>query len=297
MEANRLKFGTIVVATDLKDNASPTLSYARVIARLHGSTLVIVHVIDPVDYVFPTGLPVSVAEDRATRAARVELKKIEEDIGRRRIPVHSVLGHGAIGEGILQAVSDHQADLLVIGTRARTEAGRVSLGTIARQLLAKASCPVLTVSPDAEAYLPWAGRWRHVLVATDFSAASLCALGCAHRIVCERLVAMHTVSSGDERERSYCMERLQFLAPFDESHTVPVEHSVTFGDPAKLIEEHARRFHAELVVLGAPANELTEEDLHSSTVLKVISHVKCPVLCVPATPFSPHSILQAAVFA
>jgi hypothetical protein len=33
-------------------------------------------------------------------------------------------------------------------------------------------------------------------------------------------------------------------------------------------------------VLGAPVNELTPDEFHSSTVLQVISQVSCPVLCV-----------------
>ena len=278
MQTSRLKFETIVVATDLQDTASSALRYAEAIAHLHGSMLVVVHVIDPVGYAFPGGAPESLAEDQA---ARDELKMIVEDIRRRRIPVRSVVGSGVICERILQAVSDHHADLLVLGTRAKTEAGRVALGTIARQLLAKAPCPVLTVSPDVDAFLPWAGRWRHVLVATDFSAASLSALGCAHRIAHEQLMALHAAHCSNEQDRSRCLERLRYLAPFNESHTVPVEHLVTSGDAGELIGEHARTFHADLVVLGSPANELTEEDFHSSTVLQVISKVKCPVLCVP----------------
>lgn len=295
MLTSGLKFGTIVVATDLKDNASSALRYAQAIARLHESTLVIVHVIDPVGYAFPSGAPESLAEDQA---ARDELKRIEEDIRRQRIPIHSVLGSGVICERILQAVSDHHADLLVLGTRAKTEAGRVALGTIARQLLARSPCPVLTVSPDADAFLPWAGRWRHVLVATDFSAASVCALGCAHRLAHEQLIALYAARSHNEHERTLCLERLRFLAPFNESHTVSVDHIVTWGDAGELIGENAARFHADLIVLGSPTNELTEEDFHSSTVLQVISHVTCPVLCVPsARDASATEIIQMAALA
>jgi nucleotide-binding universal stress UspA family protein len=295
MQTNRLKFETIVVATDLKDTASSALLYAQAIARLHESTLVVVHVVDPVGYAFPGGSPESLAGDQA---ARDELKKIEDDIRRQRIPVHSIVCSGVICERILQTLNDHHADLLVLGTRGKTEAGRVALGTIARQLLAKAPCPVLTVSPDVDACLPWAGRWRHVLVATDFSAASLSALGCAHRIAHEQLIALHAADHPSERESSSCLEQLRFLAPFNESHTVPVEHIVASGDAARLIAEHAGRFHADLVVLGSPANELSEEDFHSSTVLQVISYVQCPVLCVPsARVLSAAGLIQGAAFA
>ncbi len=46
----------------------------------------------------------------------------------------------------------------------------------------------------------------------------------------------------------------------------------------------------DLIVLGSPTNKLTEQDFHTSTVLQVISHVMCPVLCVPAS--RPHSAKQ-----
>ena len=74
------------------------------------------------------------------------------------------------------------------------------------------------------------------------------------------------------------MERLRFVAPFNESHTVPVEHIVASGPAGKVIAEYAEKFGADLVVLGSLENELAEEDF---AVLQVISKVKCPVLCLP----------------
>jgi nucleotide-binding universal stress UspA family protein len=47
MNHNILKFGTIVVATDLNYPASEALRYAQVMARMYQSVLVVVHVIDP----------------------------------------------------------------------------------------------------------------------------------------------------------------------------------------------------------------------------------------------------------
>jgi nucleotide-binding universal stress UspA family protein len=278
MTSRSLKFNTIVVATDLCETTSSALRYAQAIARVHESTLVIVHVIDPLAYAFPNGAPTYLAADQAARA---DLARIEEETRNQGIPVHSVVESGVVCERILQAVTDHHADLVVLGTRARGEAGRVALGTVARQLLAKAPCPVLAVSPDADASLPWAGDWRRVLAATDFSAASLSALSFAHRVAQSQFLALHVSPCTNVRPCMQCLERLRFLAPFNESHTVPVEHVVTSGDVAKVIAEHAWKFHADLVVLGSPANQLTEEDLPSSTVLQVISYVNCPVLCIP----------------
>ncbi len=278
--SRQFPFETIVVAMDFSAKSSATLRYAQAIARLHGARLLLIHVIDPMAYAFPIGLPESLVADKA---ARDELDRIEEDTRKQGIGVHSVVETGDICERILQSIRDHNGKLLVLGTRGRTEAGRVALGTIARQLLAKAPCPILTVTPDAEALLPWAGQWRTVLIATDFSRASLCALSSAHRITHGQLLVLHSSEAKSKMAQEVLLERLRFLAPFNESHTVPVEHFITSGNPGEVIAKYARDSHADLVVLGSPSRVLSDKDLPSSTVLQVISNVSCPVLCMPAT--------------
>ena len=129
--------------------------------------------------------------------------------------------------------------------------------------------------------LPWAGCWRRVLAATDFSPASIRALQCAHQVALRQLILLHVPGGENDNEDLRCLERLRFLAPFNESHTVPVEHIVASGSAGKVIAEYAEKFAADLVVLGSPENELAEEDFATSTVLQVISKVKCPVLCLP----------------
>jgi nucleotide-binding universal stress UspA family protein len=274
MKFMSLQFNTVAVATDLSDASSAALRYAQSIARTYQSTLVVVHVIDPLAYAFPEGAPAFL---EANKAAREELNRIEEDARSQGIAVHSVVESGVVCERILQSVHGHHADLLVLGTRARTEAGRVALGTIARQLLARAQCPIMTISPDAALSMPWAGRCRRVLAATDFSPASIAGLKFAHQIALRQLIALHVSSDEDQRSQ----EKLRYLAPFNESHSVPVEHIVVSGDAGERIAEYAAKFGADLVVLGSPIEELAEEDLHTSTVLQVISKVSCPVLCVP----------------
>jgi nucleotide-binding universal stress UspA family protein len=277
--SKQFPFETIVVATDFSEKSSSTLRYAQAIAHWHGAKLVLVHVIDPIGYAFPMGVPSSLSADQA---AREELNRIEQQLREHGIPVHSVVETGEISELILQTVRDYNGDLLVLGTRGKTEVGRAALGAVARQLLAKTECPILTVTPDVEPLMPWAGRWRTVLLATDFSACSLAALTAAHRIAHVQLVVVHSSAAQTEMERHHHLERLRFLAPMNESHTVCVDHIVTSGEAGRVIVDFALQRQVDLVVLGSPATLLSEEDMRTSTVLQVISGVHCPVLCIPA---------------
>jgi nucleotide-binding universal stress UspA family protein len=276
---HRFSLKTIVVATDLTHSGSCALQYAKRIAQLHKSKLVIVHAIDPAGYAFPKGIPESVAGDQRVREA---LRQIEEETRDQGISAHSVVETGVIFERILQAAIDNQADLLVLGTRTAAKFGRAALGTVARRLLATAPFPILTVPAAANSKIASAGDWNSVLVATDFSDASLYALDRAQGIVRSRLVVLHVAGGPADLSHRSHLEHLRFLTPFNEFHAVPAEHVVTAGDVAQVIAEHADRLHADLVVLGSPIEELRDEDFETSTVLQVISNVSCPVLCVPS---------------
>jgi nucleotide-binding universal stress UspA family protein len=271
---------TIVIATDLTHSGSCALRYAEGLAKRHRSKLVVVHAIDPAGYAFPGGTPQVAAADQN---ARESLNQIEREISHQGIPIHSVIETGVIYERILEAAIDHHADLLVLGTRAIAQVGRAALGTVARRLLATAPCPILTVPPAADESFEPAANWQNVLVATDFSDASLAGLDRAQSIVGGQLIVVHVVDDLASENRGPHLERLRYLAPFNESHTVPVEHVIAAGEAGRVIAEQADRMHADLVVLGAPTDELQDEDFATSTVLQVISNVSCPVLCVPST--------------
>lgn len=276
--AKAFPFRTIVAATDFSEESSAALRCAQAIARRQHAMLLLIHVIDPVGYAFPEGAPAQVGRDAA---ARVELARIEAEVRQHGIPVHSRVETGLVCERILLSLRDHKAALLVLGTKAITGAGRAALGAVTRQLLAQSPCPILTVAPEEPGEQREYGYWDNVLAATDFSFASLSALHYAQRIAQRQLIVVHSARCGRHLDCPNCLERLRFLAPFDESHGLPVDHIVTGGDPALTIVGLAERLKPHLIVLGAPSPSHDAADLDSSTVVRVISAVRAPVLIVP----------------
>jgi nucleotide-binding universal stress UspA family protein len=271
-------FRTIVAATDFSEESSAALRCAQAIARRQHAMLLLIHVIDPVGYAFPEGVPPQIGRDTA---ARSELARIEAEIRQQGVPVHSRVETGIVCERILLSLRDHKAALLVLGTKAITGAGRAALGTVTRQLLAHSPCPILTVAPEQPGEEREYGYWDNVLAATDFSFASLSALHYAQRIASRQLIVIHSARCGRHLECPNCLERLRFLAPFDESHGLPVDHVVTGGDPAEAIIAAAERIKPHLIILGAPSPAHEATDFESSTVVRVISAVRVPVLIVP----------------
>jgi len=50
-------------------------------------------------------------------------------------------------DAILAAITEHQAELLVLGIKKRNPVGKLLMGSIAQRLLLEAPCPVLAVKP------------------------------------------------------------------------------------------------------------------------------------------------------
>ncbi len=276
--AKQFPFKTIVAAVDFSEESSAALRCAQELARERHAMLLMVHVIDPVGYAFPAGAPAEVGHDKA---AREELARIEAEVRKQGIPVHSRVETGIVCERILLSLRDHKAALLVLGTKAVTGAGRAALGVVTRQLLAHSPCPILTVAPDEAGAARQFGHWNNVLAATDFSLASLSALHYAQRVASGHLIVLHSARCGRHEVCPNCLERLRFLAPFDEAHGLPVDHVVTGGDPVETILSANARLAPDLIVMGAPSPAHQEHDLEHSTVARVIAGVRTPVLIVP----------------
>ena len=93
------------------------------------------------------------------------------------------------------------------------------------------------------------------------------------------------------------MTRLRLLAPFNESHTLPVEHLVASGVATAAMSSVARRVHPDLLVLGAPSVAIDTGHLDDSTVYRAIIESKCPVLLVPPGVGRGDGTIDKAVYA
>jgi hypothetical protein len=267
-------FKKIVYVGDLSGEPSYGLRYIQKVVHERHAELVLVHSLDPIVYALP-------GAELRDGAAQAELTAMEHDPQRHGANHDSKVQREQICAEVLGEVRRHSASLLVLSTEGRTAAGRMALATMARLLLANTPCSILTIPAPAEsAALPrW--MWQNVIAATDFSDAGIAALDVAQRIAGRGLVVLHSTQCGKEQQCSHCMTRLQMLAPFNESHTLPVEHLVASGVVTAAIASVARRVHPDLLVLGAPPIAIDNGHLDNSTVYRAIVESYCPVLLVP----------------
>lgn len=85
-------------------------------------------------------------QEEQARQASDPLLELAADRG---IATERIITTGEADETIITTVKDHNIDLVVMGTRARTGVDRVLLGSVAESVVRESPVPVLTVTPDA----------------------------------------------------------------------------------------------------------------------------------------------------
>jgi nucleotide-binding universal stress UspA family protein len=156
--------GVIVVALDLSLSDPPLLEAAKAQARAFSAELYLVHVVAAApDFV---GLPrqaeaaqatpateevgVGYAYDRQVAAerikvARADLEQLRERVEADGLRVAAILIEGAPAEKIVDEVERRGAGLIVVGSHQRHTIGELLHGSVSRDVLRRAPCPVLVV--------------------------------------------------------------------------------------------------------------------------------------------------------
>src|SRR5690606_9641921 len=115
--------------------------------------------------------------------AEEQLAKSVGALRERGLTVESRVMAEPATTAVLEAASDLDADLIVVGTRGATGLKRLLLGSTAARIVREAPCPVLSVPTPPEG---GTRPVRNVLVATDFSDDAAAAARAALRLVGDR---------------------------------------------------------------------------------------------------------------
>lgn len=137
-----MKLAQILFPTDFSAHSDEALHTAEILARQSGAALQIVHVFDPKEKAKRGDCP---GADEAKSGAKQRLLATMP-AGPNLAVDHALLEGDTVDE-IVRYASQHQVDLIVMGSHGRTGIPRVVLGSVTTQVVRHAACPVLTVRP------------------------------------------------------------------------------------------------------------------------------------------------------
>lgn len=141
-------FRTVLLATDLTPASAEATRRAIELAARLGARLLIVHVMDSRRL---TGGGSHARIDQARDEREAVLLEVVRDARAVGAAAEFLIWTGDPGNALVAAAQAEHADLLVVGSRGRSGAERMLLGSVSDHLVHHAGCPVLVVRPAKEA--------------------------------------------------------------------------------------------------------------------------------------------------
>jgi nucleotide-binding universal stress UspA family protein len=284
----QVSLANILYATDFSRHSSAALPYALSIARRYESTMWVAHIISlfPMANSSPT-LAMQEIAAQSVRETKDAMANLEPAL--LGIPHSMLIRRGDISKELSAIVSERKIDLMVLGTRGRTGASKVVMGSVAEKIFRQAQCPVLTVGPHVCGEADAIADTRSILCPIDFSPESLAAVPYGISLAQEnraRLYLLHVTEGPlDKMTESNLKARLLDLLPQDPELWCAPKALVHSGAPAETITATVEEMALDLVVLGVKGvARLAGASTHlaMATAYKVITEALCPVLTVRA---------------
>jgi nucleotide-binding universal stress UspA family protein len=139
------RFRKLLVPIDFSASSLEALEYGVQFAKQAGSTLTILHALEPVAYAldFTLGGSAGWREQKAHAEARLEV--LRALCASNGVKADHVLKAGFPADSIREYAGGHRPDLIIMGTHGRRGVSRFVSGSVAEAMLRVAPCPVLTV--------------------------------------------------------------------------------------------------------------------------------------------------------
>ena len=131
---------SILLATDFSDRADRAAKRATALARAHGASLNVLHVVDK-------ALPRRVF-DAQEPASRAQLEDISDHAASQGVKCSVLLEHSEAHEAICEAALATASDLVIVGSHRRDAMRNASIGTTAERMLLMGTTPLLIVRTD-----------------------------------------------------------------------------------------------------------------------------------------------------
>ncbi len=212
------------------------------------------------------------------------LGEVSAKLRRSGITTESDITVGEAAEEISVRIQDGDIDLLVLSTHGRSGVGRVLLGSVADEVIQRATIPMLLIRPFGQRSDKILSL-KKVLVALDGSAEAELSLPYAAAIGKRFSSDLLLLSVPDDLESSSQINSLHIyldrVAGMFDDLKLKTETVVIGSDPGYTIVEVAESENVDLIMLATHGRGDRERFMIGSVADMVINNANCPVFLVP----------------
>ena len=135
---------TILCPVDFSESSKAAVEYAGALARESDARLILLHVVEnPLAY--DTTFSGPAPTEKELEEAEQQFRTLSPALAEQRCEHRTVQGDPA--PSIIRTAEEENADLIVVGTHGRTGLARLLMGSVAEEVVRKATCDVLVVRP------------------------------------------------------------------------------------------------------------------------------------------------------
>jgi nucleotide-binding universal stress UspA family protein len=277
----------ILVATDFSASSVSALACVVPIAQASNSVVHILHVIRPAEIAIASPeASADMFEQRQLDAQR-ELGPLETVVG--SVPHRMWVREGDVWTSIEDVIRSEHIDLIAVGASGKSDFKKFLVGSVAEEVVRKATLPVLSVGPHALRNSCGASPLPQLLYVTNLWEDSHDGLQYAIQMAIRyrsRLVLLHVVEQeepekSDHEWLSAYRRILRNLLP-ESASDLPVEPVLRIEvskHPTGRILQVADEITASLVVMDVSPEETWATHLRDK-VYEIVSWANCPVLTV-----------------
>lgn len=287
----KVGFERILVPIDFTDVSQRALNYAKSIARLSDSTILLAHAAEPYNPITPAEV-VWFEHLTVEQPDEAQLETRGAELHALGFRAKTVSLTGGVQEEILAAAEREHVDLIVLGTHGRTGVPRFFFGSEAEAVYRHAQCPIMVVGPSAKALPvfpipagdePW--RPRDIICACDLDAASAPVAAYAYRLAKEfgaTFTIFHVDDSEGEASRQSLVPQfersLKRLLIGDEKPEILWRTLLIGYGLGATIADLAIERNSDLIVMGAHAAPPSTTHFPRGVAPQVAAKAPCPVM-------------------
>ncbi len=289
-----LNVDKILFPTDFSDVAEGAFAHAAHLALQYNATIDVFNVVapdadedtSPMDF-----LPMRAADGGRDGAVQhVEVQTVTQERG--TVPVtYAQTASASPADAIISRATDHDVDLVVMGTQGRRGMNRLLSGSVSEEVVRRAPCPVFTVLAGEEETGPAIGRvlapvdlsdqsqfvLDHAVALSEAYAAPLDLLHVVEEAAYPNVYGLDPLTPSEPNVQDRAREALETLAAEIDLRTDPVNVHVLAGNAARDIVEFADEQAADLIVMATHGRTGLERFLIGSVAEKVVRRAPCPV--------------------
>ena len=283
---------SILFPTDFSENSMNAIRYALEFFKYENTKFYFMHVYQKEFYDHEDLVSREVYDEvlervKADSESRLEdlLKTVKEISPNPRFQYHSISAKNTLVEEASRIVDDKNIDLIVMGTKGKSDDRKIVFGSQTFQVLKYVQCPVLAIPANYTNTQP-----KRVLFPTDYlipykrrELKLVCDLASSYRSIVDVLYVSNSdklsIRQEDNQQfirETICKTELNF-------------HTKKGKNIAKTIQDYIKENEIDMLVMVNTQSSFLENILFPSTIDKVSLDLKIPLLAMQNSTRSNHA--------